>query len=100
MNKDLKLMLSILKEVEKGNIPKAQDYGIETNEFCKVVDMAQDAGYIKGAKFSRGGRGNKYITDFLDNVTVTKAGIDFLKSNSTSFKLYREIKDWLKIIKS
>ena len=44
----LKIMLSFLRELNDGNIPKAQDYGIKDEDFYDIVDACQDAGYIKG----------------------------------------------------
>lgn len=93
----LKIMLSFMREINDGNIPKPEDYDIEKSEFYDIVDACQDAGYIKDAKFSRGG--NKgIIIAFLENTKLTVAGMEYLHQNSGAMKTYKglkEIREWL-----
>lgn len=92
------IMLSFMKELDGGNIPSASDYNLEQSDFGAVVELCQNEGYITGAKFARGGRGNKIIISFLENVELTVKGMEYLKENSNLFKFYKglkEIREWL-----
>jgi hypothetical protein len=93
----LKIMLSFLRELNDGNIPKAQDYGIKDEDFYDIVDACQDAGYIKGARFPRG-QGNHILTGFLQDTKLTVSGMEYLHENSALMKTYKglkEIRQWL-----
>lgn len=98
MNKRKKILLSILKEFSEKRIPNENDYELSKNDFLEIVDMAQNAGYIQGAKFVRGGKGNKFILGFFDGTIVTKKGLDYIDENKIALKLYKEIKDWAEIV--
>ena len=94
----LKIMLSFMREINDGNhIPEPKDYELERGEFYDIVDACQDAGYIKGARFSRGG--NKgIIIAFLDDTKLTVKGMEYLHENSAAMKTYKglkEIREWL-----
>ena len=93
----LKIMLSFMREINDGNIPKAEDYEIDRTEFYDIVDACQDAGYIKGANFSKGG--NKgIIVAFLEGTKLTVKGMEYLHDNSAAMKTYKglkEIREWL-----
>lgn len=94
----LKVMLSLMKEPDNGNVPSASDYGLEQSEFGSIVEFCQNEGYITGASFAKGGRGNKVIISFLENVELTAKGMDYLKENSKLLKVYKglkEFRDWL-----
>ena len=94
----LKIMLSFMREVNDGNIPKATDYGINDLEYWDIIDAMQDDGLIKGVNFSRGGQGNKILIAFLENVKVTIKGMEYLNENSALAKTYKglkEIREWL-----
>lgn len=94
----LKVMLSFMREINDNNIPTAGDYELEHAEFYNILDMCQDEGLIKGAIFARGGRGNKIIMAYLDNVTLTVKGLEYLHQNSGAMQTYRglkEIREWL-----
>ena len=45
----LKVMLSFMREINDGNIPKSSDYGISNEELWDIVEACQDEGLIKGA---------------------------------------------------
>lgn len=78
----LKVMLSFMKEISNGNIPKHSDYGLEETEFYNIIEACQDEGLIKGDNFSKGGRGNKIIMVFLENTKLTVKGIEYLNKHS------------------
>ncbi len=93
----LKIMLSFLRELNDGNIANYQDYEITKEEFYDIIDACQDAGYIKGARFSRGGQ-NKILIAFLENTKLTVKGMEYLHENSSAMKTYKglkEIREWL-----
>ena len=46
----LKIVMSILKEISEGNIPKAEDYGIEDKTFYNILDAMQDDGLVKNMR--------------------------------------------------
>lgn len=93
----LKVMLSFLRELNDGNIAKPEDYGLDKEEFYDIIDACQDAGYIKGARFSRG-KGNHILIAFLENTKLTVKGMEYLNENSVIMQTYKglkEIRDWL-----
>ena len=92
-----KIMLSFLKELEKGNIAKAEDYGISQKDFNEIVNECKERGYIKEAFFSRGGQGNLIRVAFFDQCRLTDSGRKYIKENSSLMKAYKglkEIKEW------
>ncbi|MFR3071865.1 MAG: YjcQ family protein [Paeniclostridium sp.] len=92
----LKIMYSILKEFSEGNTVNATDYGIETIEFCKIMNSLQDEGLIKGFKPLIVNQ-MPLACDF-DNVEVTMKGLKYLSDNSNfskGYKTIKEIKSWL-----
>lgn len=94
-----KLIYSILKEIDQGNEPKANDYGIELEEFGSVVEMIQRQGLISGATVQRAGIGNKVVYAFLDRAKIELPGLDYLEENSAWSKIYKgltEVRDWIK----
>ena len=94
----LKIMLSFMREVNDGNIPNALDYKITNGELWDIIDACQDAGLIKGVKFSRGGQGNRILMCFADGVKLTVKGLEYLHNHSTVMKTYKglkELRDWL-----
>ena len=97
-NDRLKIMLSFMRELNDGNIPSASDYDISNGEFWDIIDACQDAEYIKGAHFSKGGQKNPILFCFLDNVKLTVKGMEYLHENSSLMKTYKglkELRDWL-----
>lgn len=93
----LKIVMSILKEISEGNIPKAEDYGIEDKTFYNILDAMQDDGLVKNMRLVRGA--NKKVTAaFLEDAIVTVHGMEYLNNNSTLMKTYRglkEVREWL-----
>lgn len=94
----LKVMLSFMREINDGNMLSAADYGITNREFWEIIDACQDEGLIKGARFSRGGQGNPILMAFLDGVTLTVKGLEYLDEHSAAMRAYKglkELRDWL-----
>ena len=94
----LKIVVSLLREITDGNVPKADDYGITNTQYWDILDAMQDEGLIKDIKFTRGGRGNPIIGVFAESVKVTIKGMEYLNNNSALAKTYKglkEIREWL-----
>lgn len=94
----LKIVVSVLKEISEGNHPKAQDYGVENERYWEILDAMQDDGLIKNVRFSRGGQGNKVLMAFADDAVITIKGMEYLNSNSILVKTYKglkEVREWL-----
>ena len=66
----LKIMLSLMRELNDGNTPKASDYDITDQEFYDIVDACQDAGYIKNVRIARGGQ-KRVMIAFLEDAVLT-----------------------------
>lgn len=93
----LKLVISILRELEDGNIPNEEDYGIDRKVFFDTLEAMQDKNLIKGVSFSRGGKKGILIA-FLDDAKITIDGMEYLHNNSTLVKTYKglkEVREWL-----
>lgn len=87
----LKIMLSFMREINDGNIPKAADYGLTGDEFWDIIDAYQNDGLIKGAT-------NAGSILFLESTKLTVKGMEDLHENSAAMKTYKglkELKDWL-----
>lgn len=94
----LKIVVSVLKEISDGNVPKASDYELENEAYWKIIDAMKDDGLIKGVSIARGGQGNKIYVAILDNATITIKGMEYLNNNSTLMKTYKglkEVREWL-----
>lgn len=93
----LKVMLSFMREISDGNVPKAEDYELEHTEFNDIVDACQDEGLIKGARFTRGSR-NRILLGLFEDVKLTVKGMQYLDEHSTAMKTYKglkELREWL-----
>ena len=93
----LKIMLSFMRELNDGNIAKAEDYDICKDEFYDIVDACQDAGYIKNARFSRG-KHNKVLVAFMEDTKLTVKGMEYLHEKSaamTTYKGLKALREWL-----
>ncbi len=99
MGNKRKIIFSILKEIEKGEIePKAEHYGISDAEFGDIVDMMEYEKLIKGSGVARGGRGNEARVVFLKGAKITLKGLEYLEENNAWAKTYKglkEVRDWL-----
>ena len=74
----LKIMLSFMREINDGNIPKSADYGITNEELWGIVEACQDEGLIKGA--THAGR-----VLFFDTTKLTVKGMEYLHQNKLLF---------------
>lgn len=93
----LKVVMSILKEISDGNIPKANDYGIEEETFYNILDAMQDDGLVKNIQLPRGAN-KKAVAAFTENAAITIKGMEYLNDNSALMKTYKglkEIREWL-----
>ena len=87
----LKVMLSFMREINDGNVPKASDYEINNNEFWDIIEVCQDEGLIKGATHAG-------PVLFLDKTKLTVKGLEYLHDRSAVMKTYKglkELRDWL-----
>lgn len=92
----LKVVLSILREVQEGNIPNAVDYGIENEMYFNIIEAMQDKKLIKGVTFSRSA--GKLSIIFMNDCKITIDGMQYLQDNSTLVKTYKglkEVREWL-----
>ena len=92
----LKVMLSFMRELNDGNIPNENDYGLELEQFADIIEACQDEGLIKGAniKIYMGGM----INCNLQRVKLTVKGMEYINENSASMKTYKglkKIKEWI-----
>lgn len=78
----LKVMLSFMREINDGNIPKASDYEINNNELWDIVEVCQDEGLIKGATHAGS-------VLFLDKTKLTVKGLRYLHDHSAAMKTYK-----------
>lgn len=95
-----KIVFSIVKEISEGSIPKAEDYGISNEKFVDLLELTQDAGFIKNVTVLRDGRGNLYSLR-SDRAKVTFEGLKYLHDNSALMKTYKglkEVKNWIPFI--
>lgn len=93
----LKIVISILKELSEGCIPKAEDYGIEKDMYYNILDAMQDERLIKNVRFTRGAN-QKVIMAFEEDACITIQGMEYLNANSALMKTYKglkEVREWL-----
>lgn len=94
----LKLVISILKEISEDNNPKADDYGIDSQKFWDIVEAMRDEGLIKEVMILRGGAGHKVTAASLERAKITIKGMEYLHQNSALVKTYKglkEVREWL-----
>jgi hypothetical protein len=95
-----KLIYSILKELEQGNVPKRIDYGLEQELWGDIADLIHDKDYAKNIIVTRGGIGHKVQGVQYSSAKITIDGIDYLEANSLLAKAYKgvkELRDWIKL---
>ncbi|MCP0887795.1 YjcQ family protein [Ligilactobacillus sp. WILCCON 0076] len=87
-----KLRYAILKRVSNGeNSLYAKDFGIETDNFVKVIKSLEILGYIQNSDFYLDGEFE--TTDAV----ITEQGEQFLKDNSAWGKLVNGFKKIVKL---
>lgn len=82
------------------DVLKESTFGIGQKQFYKTLEMLQSDGYLKGLEVVQTFGGTVYSG--LDKIEITIAGLQYLEENSMmrkAYKLYKEVKDWLPIIK-
>ena len=87
----LKVMLSFMSEMNDGNIPHPNDYGISNEELWDIVEACQDDGLIKGATHAGS-------ILFLERTKLTVKGMEYLHEHSAEMKAYKglkELREWL-----
>lgn len=77
------LLYNILKDIDEGKEIKHGDYDVDHELYGDVLDIAIDEGFVKNAKVSRGGRGNKVIMTYTDGAKITLSGLDYLERNES-----------------
>lgn len=90
------VILSVLKELEKGETPCSTDYGINPEEFIGIVLEMINNGLINDIGLCDGDNGDD--PSLLSNAEVSLRGEEYLKTNSLMLKAYKEIKDWASIV--
>ena len=91
----LKIVVSILKEVSEDNTPTSDDYGITEEKYFDIIQAMQDDGLIKGVNLLSAG--NRIIAN-RSNIKITVRGMEYLHQNSTLMKTYKglkEVREWL-----
>ncbi|MBF1305653.1 MAG: hypothetical protein HXM91_07380 [Oribacterium sinus] len=66
--------------------------------FYDVLEMAQEEGFIKGAKFQRAWGQDKIPLFDDDDLEITSAGIRYLEENSTMKKIGETLKETIDTI--
>ena len=93
-----KIMFSVLKEIENGNAPNHNDYGIDQELYGQIIEVMLDDNLIKNATVQRGGIGANVVYIILNHTRITSDGLRFLAENNKWSKTYRglkEIRDWI-----
>ncbi|WP_214484897.1 hypothetical protein [Bacillus sp. SM2101] len=76
----MRLIYSILREINQSNTPKATDYKMKDYEFRKIIYYIKEHNYIKGEIIT--------FTDILlGGAKVTEDGLDYL----TNYKKYEDV---------
>lgn len=97
-HKDKAIMLSVLKELQKGKHPCSTDYDMVPEEFIGIVSELSNRGFISGLYLMDMSRGDD--PSLLGQARVTLEGDEFISENSKLMKTYVEIKDWVSIAAS
>lgn len=81
-----KLIYSILKEIDKGNNPSKEDYGMTFDEFFDIALFLKKEGLIRKEMIA------KDLIDF-SFAQVTLSGMKYLDENSSLAKTYKGLKE-------
>lgn len=94
----LKVMLSFMREVNDGNIPKASEYGLENWAYWDIIEACQDEGLIKDAVFVHADGFEHPMAVELKGGKLTVKGMEYLDGHSSVMRAYKELKEireWL-----
>lgn len=89
-----KIIYSILKEVQAGKEPKAQDYDITQAEFADIAQIIKDEGLLSNVAIAAG----RLV--WFNASKITMKGLDYMEENSLLAKTYKglkEVRDWIKL---
>ncbi|MBC7074693.1 MAG: hypothetical protein H5T98_01205 [Syntrophomonadaceae bacterium] len=75
------IIISILTEIKKKQIPKWIEYKISFHQYGDIIDRMMDNELIEGARVERAGRGNKAVMVFLEGARITPKGLELLKNS-------------------
>lgn len=95
---DKAIMLSVLKELQKGKSPCSNDYKTAPEDFMIIVRELVNNGLISGFYEMDSCSGDN--PQLLSQSKVTQKGDEFLSENSLLLKGYKEVKDWFSIFAS
>lgn len=93
----LKVVVSILKEISEKTVPKAEDYGITQQCYYDIIEAMSDDGLLKNAKITHDAQ-KRVLTASIKDATITIRGMEYLHNNSTLMKTYKglkEVREWL-----
>ncbi|WP_176330284.1 YjcQ family protein [Oceanobacillus rekensis] len=93
-----KLIYSILKELEQGNVPEREDYELRIEQWGEIVLLIKNEGYATGIAVAFGD--NTIAEVSISSAKITMKGIEFLEENSGLAKTYKgikEVRDWFKL---
>lgn len=93
----LKIMLSIMRELNDGNCPQASDYEIERVEYYNILEACYDENYIKNVNFHYD-KQNNIVGVTAEDARLTVKGMEYLNENSKFMKAYKglkEIREWI-----
>lgn len=97
MNRD-KIKYSILKEVEKGKIPRAIDYELSQEQFGNIVEEMLEKDYLDNVYVIRAGIGNIVKSVLFKSPKIKSNGYKFLEDHnfwSKAYSLLKEIREWI-----
>ena len=98
MKKRKAIMLSVLKELQKGQYSCSTNYNIKPEEFISIASEMVHNDYLSDFTVMDMSKGDNPM--LLRRAKVTTKGEEFLADNSKSMRLYQEVKDWLSIVTS
>lgn len=80
-----KVLVAIYIEYQKdipsmGENIKSKVLGIESEVFTNAITKLINEGYITGVKISRGGIGNKIIAMFVNDMMISRDGIEYVEN--------------------
>lgn len=75
-----KYLYELLKLVEHNDEVSMDKLKLDKKQFYELLELADREGYIEGINFARGGQGNPIIAAFIDNISLSMRGYDFIES--------------------